>query len=147
MKASREEIDQSIKEAFNMNRQESNERTERKSLTYYLGDNRRRGGRTTTNKSSIRGNRLPRSNSFRVCTAHRECNHSTAYQCQDETGNARSLQTGVPCSDQIERPKGGLSEQGDTGACRLHRPQTGRQGQQPFKFCGEYRAHSFGGIR
>ena len=37
-KASREEIDQSIKEAFNMNRQESNERTERKSLTYYLGD-------------------------------------------------------------------------------------------------------------
>ena len=38
MKASREEIDQSIKEAFNMNRQESNERTERKSLTYYLGD-------------------------------------------------------------------------------------------------------------
>ena len=38
MKASREEIDQSIKDAFNMNRQESNERTERKSLTYYLGD-------------------------------------------------------------------------------------------------------------
>ena len=38
MKASREEIDQSIKEAFNMNRQESNERTERKSFTYYLGD-------------------------------------------------------------------------------------------------------------
>ncbi len=38
MKASREEIDQSIKEAFNMNRKESNERTERKSLTYYLGD-------------------------------------------------------------------------------------------------------------
>ena len=38
MKASREEIDQSIKEAFNMNRQESNERTERRSLTYYLGD-------------------------------------------------------------------------------------------------------------
>ena len=38
IKASREEIDQSIKEAFNMNRQESNERTERKSLTYYLGD-------------------------------------------------------------------------------------------------------------
>ena len=38
MKASKEEIDQSIKEAFNMNRQESNERTERKSLTYYLGD-------------------------------------------------------------------------------------------------------------
>ena len=36
MKASREEIDQSIKEAFNMNRQESNERTERKSLTYYF---------------------------------------------------------------------------------------------------------------
>ena len=33
MKASREEIDQSIKEAFNMNRQESNERTERRSLT------------------------------------------------------------------------------------------------------------------
>ena len=38
IKASREEIDQSIKEAFNMNRLESNERTERKSLTYYLGD-------------------------------------------------------------------------------------------------------------
>ena len=38
MKASREEIDQSIKEAFNMNRKESNERTERKSLIYYLGD-------------------------------------------------------------------------------------------------------------
>ena len=38
MKASKEEIDQSIKEAFNMNRQESNERTERRSLTYYLGD-------------------------------------------------------------------------------------------------------------
>lgn len=38
IKASREEIDQSIKEAFNMNRQESNERTERRSLTYYLGD-------------------------------------------------------------------------------------------------------------
>ena len=38
MKASREEIDQSIKDAFNMNRQESNERTERRSLTYYLGD-------------------------------------------------------------------------------------------------------------
>ena len=38
MKASREEIDQSIKEAFNMNRQESNERTDRKSLAYYLGD-------------------------------------------------------------------------------------------------------------
>ena len=38
MKASREEIDQSIKEAFSMNRQESNERTDRKSLTYYLGD-------------------------------------------------------------------------------------------------------------
>ena len=38
MKASREEIDQSIKEAFNMNRKESNERTERKSLSYYLGD-------------------------------------------------------------------------------------------------------------
>ena len=38
IKASREEIDQSIKEAFNMNRQESNERTERKRLTYYLGD-------------------------------------------------------------------------------------------------------------
>ena len=38
MKASREEIDQSIKEAFSMNRKESNERTERKSLTYYLGD-------------------------------------------------------------------------------------------------------------
>ena len=38
IKASREEIDQSIKEAFHMNRQESNERTERKSLTYYLGD-------------------------------------------------------------------------------------------------------------
>ena len=38
MKATREEIDQSIKEAFNMNRQESNERTERRSLTYYLGD-------------------------------------------------------------------------------------------------------------
>ncbi|MBO1362660.1 DUF3408 domain-containing protein [Prevotella sp. A2931] len=38
IKASREEIDQSIKEAFNMNRQESNERTERKSLSYYLGD-------------------------------------------------------------------------------------------------------------
>ncbi|MBB3701834.1 hypothetical protein FHS60_000276 [Alloprevotella rava] len=34
IKASREEIDQSIKEAFNMNRQESNERTERRSLTY-----------------------------------------------------------------------------------------------------------------
>ena len=38
IKASREEIDQSIKEAFSMNRQESNERTGRKSLTYYLGD-------------------------------------------------------------------------------------------------------------
>ena len=38
MKASREEIDQSIKEAFNMNRKESNERTERKSLAYYLGE-------------------------------------------------------------------------------------------------------------
>ena len=38
IKASKEEIDQSIKEAFNMNRQESNERTERRSLTYYLGD-------------------------------------------------------------------------------------------------------------
>ena len=38
IKASREEIDQSIKDAFNMNRQESNERTERRSLTYYLGD-------------------------------------------------------------------------------------------------------------
>ena len=38
MKASREEIDQSIKEAFNMNRQESNERTDRKSLAYYLGE-------------------------------------------------------------------------------------------------------------
>ena len=38
IKASREEIDQSIKEAFSMNRQESNERTDRKSLTYYLGD-------------------------------------------------------------------------------------------------------------
>lgn len=38
IKASREEIDQSIKEAFNMNRQESNERTERKNLTYYLGE-------------------------------------------------------------------------------------------------------------
>ncbi|MGR4837722.1 MULTISPECIES: DUF3408 domain-containing protein [unclassified Bacteroides] len=38
IKASREEIDQSIKEAFNMNRQESNERKDRKSLTYYLGD-------------------------------------------------------------------------------------------------------------
>ena len=38
IKASREEIDQSIKDAFNMNRQESNERTERKSLSYYLGD-------------------------------------------------------------------------------------------------------------
>ena len=38
IKASSEEIDQSIKEAFSMNRQESNERTDRKSLTYYLGD-------------------------------------------------------------------------------------------------------------
>ena len=38
IKANREEIDQSIKEAFSMNRQESNERTDRKSLTYYLGD-------------------------------------------------------------------------------------------------------------
>lgn len=38
IKASREEIDQSIKETFSMNRQESNERTDRKSLTYYLGD-------------------------------------------------------------------------------------------------------------
>lgn len=38
MKASREEIDQSIKEAFNMNRKESNERTERKSLSSYLGE-------------------------------------------------------------------------------------------------------------
>lgn len=38
IKASREEIDQSIKEAFNMNRQESNERTDRKSLAYYLGE-------------------------------------------------------------------------------------------------------------
>ena len=38
IKASREEIDQSIKEAFSMNRQESNERTDRKSLTYYLVD-------------------------------------------------------------------------------------------------------------
>ena len=38
IKASREEIDQSIEEAFDMNRQESNERTESKSLTYYLGD-------------------------------------------------------------------------------------------------------------
>ena len=38
MKASREEIDQSIKEAFNMNRRENNERTDRKSLSYYLGD-------------------------------------------------------------------------------------------------------------
>ena len=37
-KASREEIDQFIKEAFNMNRQESNERTDRKSLAYYLGE-------------------------------------------------------------------------------------------------------------
>ena len=36
--ASREEIDQSIKQPFNMNSQERNERTERKSLTYYLGD-------------------------------------------------------------------------------------------------------------
>lgn len=38
IKASREGIDQSIKEAFNMNRQESNERADRKSLSYYLGD-------------------------------------------------------------------------------------------------------------
>lgn len=38
IKASREEIDQFIKEAFNMNRQESNERTDRKSLAYYLGE-------------------------------------------------------------------------------------------------------------
>ncbi len=38
IKASREEIDQSIKEAFNMNRQESNERTDRNSLAYYLGE-------------------------------------------------------------------------------------------------------------
>ena len=38
MKASREEIDQSIKDAFNMNRQESNERADRKSLSYNLGD-------------------------------------------------------------------------------------------------------------
>ena len=38
IKASREEIDQSIKDAFNMNRQESNERADRKSLSYYLGD-------------------------------------------------------------------------------------------------------------
>ena len=38
IKASREEIDQFIKEAFNMNRQESNERTYRKSLAYYLGE-------------------------------------------------------------------------------------------------------------
>ena len=37
IKASREEIDQSIKDAFNMNRQESNERADRKSLSYYLG--------------------------------------------------------------------------------------------------------------
>ena len=38
IKASREEIDQSIKDAFNMNRQESNEKADRKSLSYYLGD-------------------------------------------------------------------------------------------------------------
>ena len=38
IKASREEIDQSIKDAFNMNRQESNERADRKSLAYYLGE-------------------------------------------------------------------------------------------------------------
>ena len=82
IKASREEIDQSIKEAFNMNRQEK---------SCILLGRERRGGRTTTGKSSIKGNRLPRSNSFRVCTAHRECNRSTAYQYQDETGNARSL--------------------------------------------------------
>ncbi|WP_024985959.1 hypothetical protein [Prevotella veroralis] len=37
MKASREEIDQSIKEAFNMNRKESNERTERKVMKEQKG--------------------------------------------------------------------------------------------------------------
>lgn len=37
IKASRKEIDQSIKEAFNMNRRENNERADRKSLSYYLG--------------------------------------------------------------------------------------------------------------
>ena len=82
-----------------------------------------------------------------TCTAHRECNHSTAHQCQDGTGNARSLQTGVPCSVQIERPKGGLSEQGDTGTCRLRRPQVGWQAQQPLKFRGEHRAPPSGGVR
>ena len=38
IKAIRKEIDQSIKDAFNMNRQESNERADRKSLAYYLGE-------------------------------------------------------------------------------------------------------------
>ena len=47
-------------------------------------------------------------------------------QYQDEKGNARSLQASLPCSNKTEQPKGGLSEQGDTGACRLHRTQVGR---------------------
>lgn len=128
MKASREEIDQSIKEAFNMNRKESNERTERKSLTYYLGDTEDEVEEQPQAKAPSKGTdcrEIIASEPSEPYTAHRECNHSTAHQCQDETGNARSLQTGVPCSVQIERPKGGLSEQGDTGTCRLRRPQVG----------------------
>ena len=74
MKASREEIDQSIKDAFNMNRQEK---------SCILLGRERRGGRTTTGKSSIKGNRLPRSNSFRAIrtyTAHRERSRSETHQ-------------------------------------------------------------------
>ena len=83
MKASREEIDQSIKDAFNMNRQESNEKADRKSLSYYLGDTEDEVEEQPTGKSSIKGNRLPRSNSFRAIrtnTAHRERSRSETHQ-------------------------------------------------------------------
>ena len=60
--------------------------------------------------------------------------------------NARSLQASLPCSDKTEQPKGSLSEPRNAGACRLHRAQVRRQGQQPFKFRGEHCAHSSGGV-
>lgn len=148
MKASREEIDQSIKEAFNMNRQESNERTERRSLTYYLGDTE---------------DEVEEQPQAKAPSKETDCREVIVSEPSEPTLHTENVTIQRRISAKMrrgmletykqafliptkERSKGSLSEQGDIRTCGLHRPQAGRQGQQPFKFCGEYRAHSFGGI-
>ena len=122
IKASREEIDQSIKEAFSMNRQESNERTDRKSLTYYLGDTEDEVEEQPQAKAPSKETDCQEVIASESAQHVENATVQRRISTKMRRGTLEAYKPDFPCSYKVERPKGGLSEQGDTGTCGLHRP-------------------------